>query len=108
MKWPWSNGKSRTEQLIDLLREERAANADLQRQMIETMGRQAAFMERYLGLFEHAPEPQVRVMTDADEARYENERLAVLGTINGLGATVDDFDPASWAADLDALKREIN
>ena len=108
MKWPWSKGKSHTEQLIDLIREDRAATAALQTRMMDVLDAHAKQMERHLKMFEDAPAPTVRVMTDVEEAVYERERSALIGSIAGLTQTVDDFDPSTWIADIDALKREMN
>jgi len=105
MRWPWSRGKSREEVLLEFIREERAHSATLTARVLDVVTEQSKFMQRHLALFENAPEPQVRVMTDVDEAVHERSRA--LDFSPQIPANVDAFDPSSWAADLLALKNEI-
>lgn len=70
-------GPSTADRLLEVLREDRAAQTTLLVSLIDSIRAQSDLAKRQLDLLAApAGTPEVRVMTDADEARYERERLS--------------------------------
>ena len=108
--WPFSRKPSAAEQLIALMREQIAQHQQVTSQMVGAMTAQTALVTDYLKSFATAGAPEVRVMTDLDEARLEKARDSFGDTLPHLAAYVPQ-NTASWLhemeSDLAALRKEV-
>lgn len=104
----WSRlfGPSTTDKLLDVLREDRAAQTALLTSLIDATRAQSALAQQQLDLLKAPPEPPiVRVMDDAAEAAYERKRRqAKIGSEIPEGSQVIDPDAlmAALAAEFRA------
>ncbi len=102
--WPFT--PSKTDMLLAVLREEREARSAeggrfiaMAEKLIDASTEHAKLGSQWLGMFSGAGKPEVRTMTDGDEAFREQARTQS----NGASIAPDiphDFDPAEWFRDL--------
>ena len=81
MSW-WERifGRSRTNQLIDLVRASHEANATVMGKVADSIAQQSGVMQQYFAMISAPPAAtQVRVMSDLDQVNYERLREVARG-----------------------------
>ena len=96
MGW-FTRKPSALEMTLEFMREERGAQLELQRSMVNAMqtlvnnqSEQSKTLQGWIKMFTEAPKPEVRVMTDLDEARLEQKRQAKDPVGLPVGITPED------------------
>jgi hypothetical protein len=90
------------DKLIEVLREDRASQAAIVERLLAATETQAKLATEHLALLAApAGPPQVRVMTDVDEALHERRRLAKSGTRADDMTGMQMIDPTALLADLE-------
>lgn len=98
------------EQMVALMREERVQQAEVQKAQLTAMSqilavseKQGEFLKEWLKLFSSPQVPEVRIMTDVNEAL--RERLHPVDIADAV--TPDSFDPEAWMADINRTFTEL-
>lgn len=111
----WTKTPGTQQQLIDLLREQQeaqakvqAANMQFMTAMVAQVGEQAKLVKGYLDFFKSGEKPVVRIMTDVDEARYEQARdsaMDAMGRVSSFTQSPDNME--QWMNDMNVTFDEV-
>jgi hypothetical protein len=93
----WNKKPSTTDRLLEMLIEDRKVQAALVEKVLSVSEQQSGMMSKWLSFFENPPQPEVRIMTDADEYIHEKLRAPEM---KNEAFTLSDFDTQSWLADV--------
>lgn len=103
----WWTRPTKTERLFALMQDQHRANIELMATMVESVTKQNGVFEQYLKMITAHPEPEVRTMTDAQEAEFERIREARLNKEGITSQTPVQFDFGGPLPDINALAQEL-